>query len=178
MKWEAEEKGYTCNDCFLSMQNCQDMSICCEDETGLCDYFEEMREDSEAMDDLISRRAVIDLWEKYHPTIAVDAMQYDAELRQLPPAQPEPCDDAVSRKAVQYLLAHFVDEDKYVDACDGLKHLPPVTPKQGSGYWILGAQDRVNGIWAKCSACGKTSFGGGSFCRECGAKMKPYKGKE
>lgn len=42
MKWEAEEKGYTCNDCYLSMQNCHDMSICCEDETGLCDWFEEM----------------------------------------------------------------------------------------------------------------------------------------
>lgn len=42
MKWEAEEKGYTCNDCFLAMQNCNDMSICCEDETGLCDWFEEI----------------------------------------------------------------------------------------------------------------------------------------
>lgn len=41
MKWEAQEKGYTCNDCFLAMQNCHDMSICCEDETELCDYFEE-----------------------------------------------------------------------------------------------------------------------------------------
>ena len=40
-------------------------------------------------DDTISRTAAIDLWEKYHPTIAVDAMQYDAELRQLPSAQPE-----------------------------------------------------------------------------------------
>lgn len=42
MKWEAEQKGYTCNDCFLAMQNCHDMSICCEDETGLCDWFEEL----------------------------------------------------------------------------------------------------------------------------------------
>lgn len=42
MKWEAKEEGYTCNDCYLSMQNCHDMSICCEDETGLCDWFEEM----------------------------------------------------------------------------------------------------------------------------------------
>ena len=41
------------------------------------------------MKDLISRQVAIDLWEKYHPTIAVDAMQYDAELRQLPSAQPE-----------------------------------------------------------------------------------------
>ena len=39
--------------------------------------------------DLISRQAAIDLWEKYHPTIAVDAMQYDAELRQLPPIKPK-----------------------------------------------------------------------------------------
>lgn len=42
MKWEAERNGYTCNDCYLSMQNCHDMSICCEDETGLCDWFEEL----------------------------------------------------------------------------------------------------------------------------------------
>ena len=47
MKWEAESKGYTCNDCFLSMQNCHDKSICCEDETGLCDYFEEIPKDKE-----------------------------------------------------------------------------------------------------------------------------------
>lgn len=43
MAWEAKEKGYTCNDCYLSMQNCHDKSICCEDETGLCDWFKEMR---------------------------------------------------------------------------------------------------------------------------------------
>ena len=51
MKWEAEEKGYTCNDCFLSMQNCHDMSICCEDETGLCDYFEEIDRNAERRKD-------------------------------------------------------------------------------------------------------------------------------
>ena len=39
------------------------------------------------MSDLISRQAAIDLWEKYHYTIAVDAIRYDAELRQLPSAQ-------------------------------------------------------------------------------------------
>ena len=42
MKWEAEERGYSCNDCFFSMQNCHDISIGCEDETGLCDWFEEI----------------------------------------------------------------------------------------------------------------------------------------
>jgi len=47
MAWEAKEKGYTCNDCYLSMQNCHDMSICCEDESGLCDMFEKMEEHDE-----------------------------------------------------------------------------------------------------------------------------------
>lgn len=46
MKWEAEEKGYTsCNDYFLSMQNCYDMSICCKMEDGLCDWFEPIKEE-------------------------------------------------------------------------------------------------------------------------------------
>jgi len=44
MAWEAEEKGLDCNDCYLSMQNCHDVSICCEDETGLCDWFEPLSE--------------------------------------------------------------------------------------------------------------------------------------
>lgn len=49
MAWEAKQKGYSCNDCFLSMQNCHDKSICCEDETKLCDWFVET-EESEAED--------------------------------------------------------------------------------------------------------------------------------
>ena len=40
-------------------------------------------------DDLISRQAVIDLWDKYHPYIATKAMSYDIELRALPSAQSE-----------------------------------------------------------------------------------------
>lgn len=41
------------------------------------------------MDDFIRRKDAIDLWDKYHPTIAVDAMRYDKELRLLPSAEPE-----------------------------------------------------------------------------------------
>lgn len=186
------------------------------------------------MSNLIDKQAVIDLWDKYHPTIAIDAMQYDAELRQLPLAQPtqltdddietirvhlsaikenlcnqhrwneakeyealidrlsahpEPCEDAVSRKAVQYLLAHFVDEDKYVDACDGLKHLPPVTPKQRTGYWYpVGMAEAVGGesaqwgsaiAYHKCSECDEQALKDdfeqevlSDFCPHCGVKME------
>jgi len=91
------------------------------------------------MDDLISRQAAIDALRTCYDTETItmdngdEYINYEdavGEIEQLPPAQPEPCEDAVSRKAVQYLLAHFVDEDKYVNACDGLKQLPPVTLKQ------------------------------------------------
>ena len=67
------------------------------------------------MDDIIYRQAAIELWEKYHPTIAVDAMQYDAELRQLPPAQPEqrwiPMSERPPRAAMfMYSLKHKEDK--------------------------------------------------------------------
>lgn len=42
---ELREQGIDCNDCYLSMQNCHDMSICCEDETALCDYFEPLEQE-------------------------------------------------------------------------------------------------------------------------------------
>ena len=53
------------------------------------------------------------------------------------------------------------------------ENLPPVTPKQRTGKWIVPSQvpDMVRGYWAKCSACGHSTFGGGKFCRECGAPM-------
>lgn len=47
------------------------------------------------MNNLIDKQAAINLWDKYHPTIAVDAMRYDAELRQMPPAQLDT--DTISR---------------------------------------------------------------------------------
>ena len=39
------------------------------------------------MDDLISRQAAIELWEQYHPYIAVKACEYDKKLRSLPSAE-------------------------------------------------------------------------------------------
>ena len=40
------------------------------------------------------------------------------------PKVPE-CEDAVYRKAVQMLLAYFVPEERYAEAVDGLRRLPP-----------------------------------------------------
>ncbi len=138
------------------------------------------------MDELIPRQAMIDLWDKYHHTIAVDAMQYDAELRQLPPVQPEPCEDAVSREEVLNCL-----EWQYPDKLPRTKimELPPVTPKQRIGKWVpVGVVEVFGGesaIWGntimyhQCSECGgqalKDDFENevlSEFCPYCGLKME------
>lgn len=41
-------------------------------------------------DEYIRKQEVIDLWNKYHATIAVDAIEYDRQLRQLPSADVVP----------------------------------------------------------------------------------------
>lgn len=57
----------------------------------------------------------------------------------------------------------------------GFAHEKELTaqPEQRTGKWIIeGTITTVRGYWAKCSACGHTSFGGGRFCKDCGAKME------
>lgn len=138
------------------------------------------------MSNLIDKQAAIDLWDKYHPTIAVDAMQYDTELRQLPPAQPEPCEDAVSREEVLNCL-----EWQYPNKLPRTKimELPPVTLKQRTGYWYpVGMAEVVGGesaMWGsvvayhKCSECDEQALKDdfeqevlSKWCPHCGAKME------
>ena len=67
------------------------------------------------VNDLISRQAAIDLWDKYHPTIAVNAIRYDAELRQLPSAQ---------------LIKSDIIQCRYCT-----HHVPPAYCKENDGIW-------------------------------------------
>lgn len=41
------------------------------------------------MDDFISRKDVMALWDEYHPYIATKAIEFDNKLRQLPSAEPK-----------------------------------------------------------------------------------------
>ena len=47
MNLDDLKKLFDCNDCYYSMQNCNNRSICCEDETALCDNFESVVERKE-----------------------------------------------------------------------------------------------------------------------------------
>ena len=121
MKWQAEQKGYTCNDCYLSMQNCHDRSICCEDETGLCDYFEEMpREDTVRRQDAID--AALTFLVEYCGAAFDEDMQKKMRerLNELPSAEPEqrwiPVSDS-PKKDGRYLVTRldYVTDTKFAD---------------------------------------------------------------
>ena len=67
------------------------------------------------MSNLIDKQAAIDLWDKYHPTIAVDAMQYDAELRQLPPVTQKQSTEALKAeiKRMKRTFTICINRDYY-----------------------------------------------------------------
>ena len=114
-------------------------------------------------------------------------MMYEIQdtIENLPPIQPEPCEDAVSREAVIDAI------DEWKEACADCGHketvsdiklirkdfieLPSVTPKQRIGKWI---DVDVMGMPAQaCDQC-NTFFplaytgGGHHYCPNCGAKME------
>jgi ribosomal protein S27AE len=104
----------------------------------------------------------------------------------------EPCDDAISRKAVlEYIEGNEADlwhksENELV--CQDIKALPPVTPQQKMGRWV----EEIISVGTRkvfCSECGcsapfehvstgdvYSASGCGvinktKFCPNCGAKM-------
>lgn len=91
----------------------------------------------------------------------------------------EPCEDAVSREAVLNGLASIAKAKAKSDAQKALmgrvmfftEQLPPVTPKQKTGKWIITSfTDRYI-----CSECGHnliTQYKPDNYCSYCGAKME------
>ena len=100
------------------------------------------------MRDSIDRQTAIDaltehaewLQERYHETCSLPGMI--RVIEELPSAQPEPCEDAVSRQAAidaiknTYGLSYIEDGFNRQDAVSILEELPSVTPKMRTGKWI------------------------------------------
>ena len=146
--------------------------------------------------DCISRQAVIDLWEQYHPYIAIKACEYDAKLRRLPSAQADSKElsfthkalDTISRQAAMDALNEYFarigklkrrgltkgEKAISLDTVGTVKTLPSVQPERQTGHW------ERDGHHIKCSVCGiwmcDTDREGdaipNSFCPNCGADMK------
>ena len=135
------------------------------------------------MPDLISRQA-LDLWDRYKPTIAVDAIEYDRELRQLLGTNlAEVGTDLISRQAALDALNKLKESTYAVDygivdcddAINAIAALPSTEPKKGK--WIKTAR------WGRvyyCNQCRNyldfdgVNAGRGStnYCPNCGAKMR------
>ena len=134
------------------------------------------------MSDLISRK-VLDLWNRYKPTIAVDAIEYDRELNELLGTNlAEVGTDLISRqKAIDALLAWMNDpEDDRDSAFDVLMQLPPIQPKRGKwidrgehGDWEWQADGRGK-HWHEweCNTCHHYYAERSFFCPHCGADMR------
>ena len=137
--------------------------------------------------DLISRQAAIETAENV--AFAVDehgsaegwlAMLTNS-LEILPSAQPEPCEDAVSRRILLSDLKELTaawgkypvmaEQIKGVEAAIGyVETIPSVTPEQKKGKWIKRYTGTIaNGLY--CSVCGRHGYGS-AFCENCGADMR------
>ena len=126
------------------------------------------------MNDLISRQALCEyaLNQKYKSVTPNDIMRF-------PSAQPE-------RKKGRWIEDgkgfYMCSEDEKgitvsranVDSM--LKYLPPAQPKQRTGKWTLGFDNRYMEKYYYCSCCGGRKYGEYEpldyFCSNCGADMR------
>ena len=133
------------------------------------------------MDSLINRQAAIDVVRKCRVIevtpayILIDKGEAVSKLVMLPSAQPEPCEDAVSRADVEIEIANLL-KGVFVEYEDIAKkvaaRLPSVTPQRKTGRWLDGYQYGYK--CSECGAyleidCGDTEM---KFCSNCGAKME------
>lgn len=140
---------------------------------------------------MISKQ-LLDLWNRYKPTIAVDAIEYDRELKKLLSTNPASLGtDAISRKDALEAFGLSEKTRKYggdhsgydtmmmYEIQDTIENLPPIQPKRGQ--WI----DDGSELGCQCSQCGKTLdeyINCGTeymtlteipkFCPNCGADMR------
>ena len=146
------------------------------------------------MSDLIDRQAAIATaikaavdWHKLaNPQYSI-AYCIGEAMRQLPPAQPAPCEDAVSRKAVAGIytalwetIGTIMDRDEWDDVCKAtaneLPSVQPAQPERIRGRWI--AKEKKNLF--RCSKCDAVIYSESEydrnefhkFCGRCGADMR------
>ena len=126
------------------------------------------------MDEAISRQ-VLELWNRYKPTIAVDAIEYDRELNELLGTNlAEVGTDCISRQAAIDAVMECYDNDELFEVYEWkLNELPPIQPKRGRWHYSDGKPARIGlSFGVVCDQCGTESEYCTNFCGECGADMR------
>ena len=130
------------------------------------------------MNDLISKQA-LDLWNRYKPTIAVDAIEYDRELKKLLGTNlAEVGTDCISRQA---LLDKFEPWLKVKGYNDGelnmlkailyeIRFMRSAQPETATV--TIGRTKGSVTMWYECDACGEPIDICDCYCRNCGRKLK------
>ena len=139
------------------------------------------------MDSLINRQVAVDVVRKCRVIevtpayILIDKGEAVSKLVMLPSAQPEVCEDAVSRADVEIEVANLL-KCVFVEYEDIAKkvatRLPSVTPQRKTGKWI----DQKGGGCC-CSECGRYALdevdgnfihvaAKSKYCPNCGLKME------
>lgn len=112
-------------------------------------------------------------------TIELSEYVIDAIANAVVKKMQEPCEDCVSRKAVENLVYRFLRKGTDEDSAfyEHLLDLPSVTPQPKTGHWV----DRFPAKECKCSVCdfliciSNGSYidmvGQMKYCPNCGARM-------
>lgn len=124
-------------------------------------------------------RQILELWNRYKPTIAVNAIEYDRELKKLLGTNLASLGtDCISREAVLNEFCHLCDgwscNPNTCCKTEWIRKLPPIQPKRGK--WIKTAR------WGRvyyCDQCRNyldfdgVNAGRGStnYCPNCGCRM-------
>jgi rubrerythrin len=145
-------------------------------------------------DDVIYRQQAIDALEKSRfpgsPYIDTGIQIALREIKALESAQPEPCEDAVSRQRLLSDLKELTAAwGKYPVMAEQIKGvetairyvetIPSVTPERKRGKWIE-EDDGWDGVFWRCSECNESFYlvdgtpvdNEYHFCPNCGADMR------
>ena len=103
-----------------------------------------------------------------------DIKAFDMAIKAL---EQEPCEDAISRQAVLELAfdmaeidgEHFDEPFMVIEVAD-IKDLPPVTPQQKVGRWIVKKAPRGYCDLYECQ-CGWEQTENTRYCPNCGCRM-------
>ena len=144
-------------------------------------------------EDCVSRQAVLDLPKNTERDFSGKIIEQSINIeyiKALPSVTPaekqEPCDDCIRREdALMALTGEYMDSPIEIlpKAIKRINALPPVSPIEKVGNWILQPSNKEQGerdfIWWKCSECGQVIFSETeqdrreyhAYCGRCGAKM-------